>query len=76
MTALNFRTKDLNESKHVTHDYGGAKSMCRSAQKGVYLKELIAEVRAARAKRKVGRTPAPAKPAALANWAFAIFRKA
>ena len=50
--------------------------MCRSAQKGVYLKELIAEVRAARAKRKDGRTPAPAKPTALASRAFAIFRKA
>ncbi len=50
--------------------------MCRSAQKGVYLKELIAEVRAARAKRKVGRMPVPAFPGALANWVFAIFRKA
>ena len=50
--------------------------MCRSAQKGIYLKELIAEVRAARAKRKVGRMPAPAKPTVLANWAFAFFRKA
>ena len=50
--------------------------MCRSAQKGVYLKELIAEVRAARAKRNVGRTPAPTLPVDLANWAFAIFRKA
>ena len=50
--------------------------MCRSAQKDVYLKELIAEVRAARAKRNVGRTPAPAKPAAIENWALAIFRMA
>ena len=37
--------------------------MCISAQKGIYLKELIAEVRAGWAKRKVRRTPAPAKPA-------------
>ena len=50
--------------------------MCRSAQKGVYLKELIAEIRAAWAKRKVGRTPAPAKPAPSSSWAFTIFRKA
>jgi len=45
--------------------------MCRSAQKGIYLKELIAEVRAAKAKRKVGRTPAPAP-----GWAFTLFGKA
>ncbi len=65
MIAVNFRTKDLNESKHVTDDYGAAKSVCRSAPKGVYLKELIADVRAAHAKRNVGRTPALAKPTAL-----------
>ena len=50
--------------------------MCRSAQKGIYLKELIAEVRAAHARRKVARTPAPALPASLAAWVFSFFRKA
>ena len=50
--------------------------MCRSAQKGIYLKELIAEVRAGWAKRKVRRTPAPAKPAPSPSWFFTIFRKA
>ena len=50
--------------------------MCRSAQKGIYLKELIAEVHAAWAKRKVERTPTPAKPAPSPSWAFSIFRKA
>ncbi len=50
--------------------------MCRSAQKGIYLKELIAEIRAGMAKRKVGRTPVAAKPAPSPGWAFAIFRKA
>jgi hypothetical protein len=50
--------------------------MCRSAQKGIYLKELIAEVRAGWAKRKVGRTPTPAKPAPSPSWVFTIFRKA
>ena len=52
--------------------------MCRSAQKGIYLKELIAEIRAGIAKRKAGRTPAPAKPAPAPSpsWAFTIFRKA
>ncbi len=50
--------------------------MCRSAQKGIYLKELIAEIRAGIAKRKVGRTPVPGKPAPSLSWAFTIFRKA
>ena len=50
--------------------------MCRSAQKGAMLKELIAEIRAARAKRKTGRTPVAAKPALSPGWAFSIFRKA
>ena len=50
--------------------------MCRSAQKGIYLKELIAEIRAGIAKRKVGRTPVAAKPAPSPSWAFALFRRA
>ena len=50
--------------------------MCRSVQKGIYLKEFIAEVRAGWAKRKVGRTPAPVKPALSPSWVFTIFRKA
>ncbi len=50
--------------------------MCRSAQKGIYLKELIDEIRAAWAKRKVGRTAAPAGPAPSPGWTFTIFRKA
>ena len=50
--------------------------MCRSAQKGIYLKELLAELRAGWAKRKVGRTPTPAKPAPSPSWVFTIFRKA
>ena len=50
--------------------------MCRSAPKGIYLKELIAEVRAGWAKRKVVRTLAPAKPAPSPSWVFTIFRKA
>ncbi len=50
--------------------------MCRSAQKGIYLKELIDEIRAAWAKRKVGRTPVPARPAPSPGRAFTLFRKA
>ena len=50
--------------------------MCRSVQKGIYLKVFIAEVRAGWAKRKVGRTPTPAKPAPLPSWFFTSFRKA
>ncbi len=50
--------------------------MCRSAQKGIYLKELIDEIRAARAKRKAKRAAAPAGPAPSPGWASAIFRKA
>ena len=50
--------------------------MYRSAQKGIYLKELIAELCAGWAKRKVGRTPTPAKPAPSPSWVFTIFRKA
>ena len=51
-------------------------SMCRSAQKGIYLKELIAVIRAAWAKRKVKRTPAPAGPAPSPGGASTLFRKA
>ena len=50
--------------------------MCRSAQKGIFLKQLIAEIRAAKKKRKARRTPAPAKPLAAPGWALSFFRKA
>lgn len=50
--------------------------MCRSAQKGIFLKELIAEIRAAKAKRKARRMPVPAKPTPAPGWAFSLFRKA
>ncbi len=50
--------------------------MCSGVQNGIYLKQLIAEIRDAWAKRKVGRTPAPAKPAPSPSGAFTFFRKA
>ncbi len=49
--------------------------MCRSAQKGAHLKMLIAEIRAAVAKRKgkPAATPSEAKPL---GAVYVIFRKA
>ena len=44
--------------------------MCRSAQKGIYLKELIAEVRAGWAKRKVRRNSRAGQTGAVTELGF------
>jgi hypothetical protein len=49
--------------------------MCRSAQKGLMLKQLIAEARARREKRKAQQVAAPAKAPSLGAALIVFLRK-